>query len=182
VSGRARSVLRAAALVLVVAALVHVVALWLLPRVIMRIVIDTAGREAVGGRVAPPPVDHTARRIVMPSPDLLYALCPYDVSRGPLRFTLAVPPGDQAYWSLAFYAANTDNYRVINDRSVTGDTVDLLLVREGNVPRGPSAATVLRSPSDRGVMLFRALVRSPADLERAEALRRGLRCAPQWYP
>ena len=70
--------------------------------------------------------DHTARRVVMPSPDLLYATCRMDLSQGPLR--IQADPKTPRYWSIALYASNSDNFFVLNDRQANGQPVDLWLV------------------------------------------------------
>jgi uncharacterized membrane protein len=95
------------ALGLLVAVLMHLLTVWALPRLIMReamsrIAQETAAQpapQAATGVYLPPPTDHTQRRIVMPSPDLLYATCALDLSRGPVRITAEVAP--PRYWSVA---------------------------------------------------------------------------------
>ena len=89
---------------LVVAVLAHLLTVWAMPRLIMReamsrIAQETAAQpasQAATGVYLPPPTDHTQRRIVMPSPDLLYATCTLDLSRGPARITAEV--AHPRYW------------------------------------------------------------------------------------
>ena len=42
----------------------------------------------------------TARTVVRPSPDLLYSVCWYDLSKGPVRVVSGAPR--DTYWSVAF--------------------------------------------------------------------------------
>ncbi len=60
---------------------------------------------------------HTSRQIVMPSPDLVYSSCVYDLAAGDLVIAGELPP-EGHYWSLSLYAHNTDNYFVLNDREL----------------------------------------------------------------
>ena len=64
------------------------------------------------GPLFPPMTDASQRRVVMPSPDLLYATCAFDVRQRPLR--IQADPKLPGYWSIALYAANSDNFFVLN--------------------------------------------------------------------
>ena len=86
----------------------------------------------------PAPVTASSRDIVLPSPDLLYSVCVFDVSQGPVRVT--ANPQLKSYWSVALYAANSDNFFVINDRKAGDKPVDLWLVSEGANRRWPKSS------------------------------------------
>ena len=172
------------------AAAVHLGAVWALPRLIMQRVLGQVGSEqAAGGVLQPPLVDHTQRRVVMPSPDLLYALCTIDLAQGPWRVRASADrPGRDGYWSVALYAASTDNFHVVGDRDVGGAPLDLLVLPPDAAvaPAAPVASDAgtpgqrsVRAPSTRVLLLMRVLVGDPArDLAGAEAARRSLRCEP----
>jgi len=174
---------------LLVVAAIHGLAVWALPRVIMHGAISrlvpasgTVKNEHV--RVVYPPLTTAAARsIVLPSPDLAYALCVYDLSKGPVDVDAALDwPG---YWSVALYADNTDNYLVRNDRMASTRPVHWrLALREdaGNVAATSLAATtegreLVIAPSARGLLLMRVLV---ADRHREAAAaaqaQRSLHC------
>jgi uncharacterized membrane protein len=151
-----------------------------------RIAQETAAQpapQAATGVYLPPPTDHTQRRIVMPSPDLLYATCALDLSRGPVRITAEV--AHPRYWSVALYGANSDNFFVVNDRSTavrsaTGTLLDLRILPPGT-ERATTAAdgesTMVEAPSRKVLLLMRLLLTDdPADLELAKAARSTLRC------
>ena len=168
---------------LATAVIVHLVAVWAVPRLIMqRLMHGPAVRElnAHGRAAFPAPVDAASRRVVMPSPDLLYAVCVLDLSKGPVRITAR--PGLDTYWSIALYAANSDNYFVINDRLVGKGAVDLWLVSaDGNArsPPVPAGAQVVVSPSREGFLLMRVLSADyAAEAAVLEPARRSLACAP----
>jgi uncharacterized membrane protein len=129
----------------------------------------------------PPMTDAAQRRVVLPSPDLLYATCSVDLREQPMR--IRADPRTAGYWSIALYASNTDNYFVVNDRQAAGRGVDLVVVGPksgGATPAGlPPGVTVVHAPSSRGMLLMRVLVGDyAAEREEVEAARRTLRCEP----
>lgn len=161
---------------LALAALVHVAALWAVPRLIMARTIaamDAAG--ALNAAIHPPRADDRARGVVMPSPDLLYTVCSFDVGRRPLRVSAPVPG---TYWSVAFFAANTDNFFVLDDRGAGAPSVDILLVGPGQQAAPPPGTRLVRSPSRRGIMLFRTLIANDEELPALRQAQREQRCAP----
>ncbi len=86
----------------------HVIALNALPGHIM----SKARERMTGGGIAPhewrmtPRVTPETQTIVRPSPDLAYAICLIDVSKGPV--VLSVPTWPD-YGSLSIFDASTDN-------------------------------------------------------------------------
>lgn len=116
-----------------------------------------------------------SRAIVKPSPDLLYSTCVFDVSRKPLRVTTAAP--HDTYWSVAFYAANTDNFFVLNDKQANGEPATIVLIGLGQtIPPQPEGTIVVSAPTTRGMVLFRTLINDDArgaDLDRE---RRTAKC------
>jgi uncharacterized membrane protein len=170
------------AVALATAVAVHAVAVWAVPRLIMQRVLSQLSTPPGEGPMLPPMTDHLQRRVVMPSPDLLYALCPFDLARRPM-VVRADPAGAGAagYWSLALYAATSDNVQVVNDRQAAGRPLHLLLLGpDAPEPAAADGVRVLRMPTTRGLLLMRVLVADPArDGQVAEAARRTLRCEPQ---
>ncbi len=180
------------ALGLTVAVLAHLLTVWALPRLIMREAMTRIGEEtalqaraqgapsAATGVYLPPPTDHTQRRIVMPSPDLLYATCALDLRGGPQRITAQV--AHPRYWSVALYGANSDNFFVVNDRKTAEPgRLDLWVVAPG-ADRAtlavPAGSKVVEAPSAKSLLLMRLLVTDdPADLASAQLARESLRCA-----
>ena len=163
-----------------VALLTHLLVVWAIPYVIMAALsMSRPAQERGTGPLFPPMTDHTQRRVVMPSPDLLYATCAFDVRQRPLR--IQADPKLPGYWSIALYAANSDNFFVLNDRQAAGAPVDLVLVGPGTPATGalPAGAKVVTAPGGRGLLLMRVLVGDYAvEREAVEAARRTLRCTP----
>ena len=168
---------------LATAILVHLLVVWATPRLIMNRLMDGPAAQAMNMRnqaAFPPAVDATARRVVMPSPDLLYSVCVFDVSAGPVR--VRANPGLPSYWSIALYASNSDNFYVLNDRQAGGRAVDLLLVGPAAyaaAPAVPDGAALVTSPTARGLLLMRVLVADyTTQREQVEAARATLHCDP----
>ncbi len=162
---------------LAIAASSHLLAVWLLPSLVMGAAMHRLG-EVTGGKnraMLAPPTDADSRRIVMPSPDMRYAVCVYDLAAGALEIRAA--PHWPRYWSVALYDARTDNYLSRNDRQLAGRPLHLLLVPSATAAAPGFDGEVVVSPTRRGVVLLRLLlpgqsaqtVNVPADV---------LRCAP----
>jgi len=165
------------------AILVHILAVWAAPRLIMQVLMHGPIAQTMNmqNRAAfPPPVTAAARTVVMPSPDLLYSVCVFDVRDGPVR--ISANPKLKSYWSIALYAANSDNFFVINDRKSGNKPVDLWLVSGGgspNTPPIPAGAQVVVAPSRTGFLLMRVLT-GDYEAEKAviEPARHTLTCTP----
>jgi len=139
---------------------VHTISVYWIPRVIMNRVINTVAGEG-SQPYLPPPIEHTHRRVVMPSPDLLYAVCAYDLADGPLSIKL---DGSYArYWSIALYNSRSDNFLTLSGDTLGASGVDL---------------TIDETKSTRkGLLLMRVLTgANPAWLTEAETFRKRLRC------
>ena len=164
------------------AVLVHLFAIWALPRGIMWVLMHgpMATHLNMHNQAAfPPPVTAQSRSVVLPSPDLLYSVCVFDVSLGPVR--VMANPALPSYWSVALYAANSDNFFVVNDRQTDGKPVDLLLVsghQTSSTVASPDSRVIV-TPSDTGFLLMRVLTGN-YDAEKAivEPARRTLTCTP----
>ena len=138
---------------LALAIVVHVITLAVLPNIIMNAYM--ANRKANE-------LTHTgrstfaSRSVVRPNADMYMSNMSYDISKGPLLFTSPVPTDH--YWSVSFYANNSDNFFVINDKQVKSNSAKILLVTEGMKYSNPDNAQVVTSPTARGVMLIRQAI------------------------
>ncbi|MDX5416332.1 MAG: DUF1254 domain-containing protein [Alphaproteobacteria bacterium] len=158
------------------AAVFHILTVFALPYGIMNRAMAGISSQAGGVNKATYPDRATAasRGIVRPSPDLLYTACVYDVSDRPVRLTSPVP---DTYWSLSAFAANTDNFFVVNDRQVPSKRIEIILTgREDMVVEG--GVPVIVAPSTRGIVLFRSLVPTDDAAVEIDALRRQANCEP----
>jgi uncharacterized membrane protein len=167
---------------LTTAILVHVLAVWAAPRLIMQVLMNGPAAKTMNMQnqaAFPPPVTAASRSVVMPSPDLLYSVCVFDVTNGPVRVT--ANPALKSYWSIALYAASSDNFFVINDRTANQKPVDLWLVSElgKTEPKGvPEGSQVVVVPSKNGFLLMRVLTGNYATEKTVvEPARRTLACS-----
>ena len=167
---------------LATAILVHLAAVWAAPRLIMQVLMNGPMAKTMNMHnqaAYPPAVTAASRSVVMPSPDMLYSVCVFDVRNGPVRVT--ADPKLPSYWSIALYAANSDNFFVINDRQAAGKPVDLWLVSDASAstgsPQPPAGSTVVVSPSNSGFLLMRVLTGNyDAEKDTLEPARRTLQC------
>lgn len=165
---------------LLVAAAAHALTVWALPRLIMAEVLRVTraeGSASSGGVLRPPPADHTARRIVMPSPDLLYATCSLELSEQPARISANIDY--PRYWSIALYAENSDNFMVRNDREQGARDLSWLVVaKDAKYPVTPTQGVeIIEAPGSRVLLLLRILLpEDEAGRAAADAARQTLRC------
>lgn len=155
-----------------VAVVAHIAAIYAAPRVMMNIAIERIGGGEFNNWRFSDRVTPAARQIVRPAPDFAYSACAYDLSEGPVIISAAPWP---SYWSLSLYAANSDNYYVIDDREAEYGA-GLTLIRRG-AAQPDGAATVVESPSVRGIALIRRLAPSPAEYNAAAEIARRDVCA-----
>lgn len=161
--------------IVVIAVLTHIAGIYAVPSLVMSKILNSFSSDPSAAtpeqRVTRPPItDAEARRVVMPSPDLLYTTCRFDVSRQPVRISGAFTY--DRYWSLALYGARTDMFYVTNDKQQNGAPVDLLLVSakgDASPKSVPEGVRVIIAPTDHGMMLMRMLV-GYDEASRAKAL------------
>ncbi len=147
---------------LIIGALVHFALIVATPRVLMHVAMDRIGAGGDNAWLISDRVTAASRQIVRPSPDFAYSACVFDLSQGPVVITAT--PWD-AYWSLSLYAANSDNFFVIDDREAHYGA-EITLVRRGTEhPEG--ASMVIESPDARGIALIRRLAPTPTAYDAA---------------
>lgn len=163
-------------LFVVAAALGHGALVLAVPGTIMGKVMDrgSQGGTKVNQFQFGPRTTQESRGVVRPSPDLAYSTCVYDLSDGPVMVRAAPTPGG-GYVSLSVFAANSDNIAVF-DSSQYPQGISFVLAREGqDVPKD---IAVVRSPSDRGIVLDRRLAANDALFAVADQARRNDACYP----
>jgi uncharacterized membrane protein len=158
------------------AALVHVAAVAALPHAVMsRVLAGLAGQAGENRFVHPPLATDASRTIVRPSPDLAYSSAVFDVSERPLH---VVVPLTAPYTSLSGFAANTDNFFAVNDRTAGAAVIDVVVVGPGTPRAGLEGRRVVESPSDRGVLLVRRVVVNAEAFPALDAVRQEARAEP----
>jgi uncharacterized membrane protein len=170
-----KPLIKSVMIVLVTAVAVHLAVILSAPNLLMAVAFKRLSGEGkmVNFMIYPPRTTEASRAIVRPSPDLAYASCAYDLSKGPVRVKAAKAPD---YMSVSVYAANSDNIFAINDRQAP-EGVDLVIVHKGQVaPIG--TAIVVQSPTQRGIVLERRLAPSAEAFAVADRARKKSVCTP----
>lgn len=165
--------------VLILAGATHAAILHLAPYRIMDTALSRIGAERVNTMLHSEPPTAQSRVIVAPSPDLLYSVCPFDLTTGPLDVTTGAALG--TYWSVAVYAHNTDNIFVRNDLQANGSALTLRIeppqtARHAAGTQSPASAVIVKSPSVKGLVLIRTLVNDETRRTEIDAERRKATC------
>jgi uncharacterized membrane protein len=172
------------ALGLVLAGLIHIVAVLALPLLAPR---NAEARLAELGPVntmialpAPAP-----GRQVMPmiAPDVRYASCRYDLTNGPVR--VRVGNADDL-WFIAFYTPEGSNFYTVTGGDMKKTDIDMVVstadqtVAEADVdaPEAFDNIVVVNSPTKEGIVLIRAPLAGPSGAARAEQTLKAATCGP----
>lgn len=113
-----------------------------------------------------------SRQIVRPSPDLAYASCAFDVSKGPVVVE-ALPVASQ-YWSLSVFDHQTDVAFVRNNRQSNGQPIRIAVVRPGAA--APAGYEPVPVTGDTGIALIRILVADRGQFPALDQARRLSNC------
>jgi len=165
---------------LALAAAVHWATVAFAPELIMSRVMSGMGGRGINAIRHVERATAASRKVVKPSPDLLYSTCVFDVTRAPLKVTTAAP--EDTYWSVAFYAANTDNFFTLNDTTAGGKPATIILVGQGQaLDPQPEGTLIVSAPTTKGLVLFRTLIDNDAREPELDRLRRDAKCEPLYY-
>ena len=168
----------------VLGAIVHLTTIMILPR--------TATQDAYM-RLSPIAPVNTVVAVPLPSPDsavmpfmdpaFASAVCRYDLSKGPLKFST---PVSLAYTSVSFYTRNDIAYYAINDRAAGRRTIELELMTADQHAEMPEEEDVtaadrliVESPTVTGLIAIRALAPEPGQMAMARGAVAAARCVPQ---
>lgn len=109
--------------------------------------------------------------------DLIYDTCAFDVSRNPISITAEVP---QSFWSLSLYADNRQVFFSIDEVKAGAAKIEIILI-------GPDAdrdraseeirIPVIRTPSTKGVAVFRTLIPGDSRFAEVDEIRRRSTCS-----
>jgi uncharacterized membrane protein len=166
------------AVTILLAALFHIAGVWYLPRFITRVIVNRARQAAdiTGANQIFYSHVHSAGEdaIVLDNPDSMFSFAAYDVSEKPVRMKCVVPETNN-YWSVSFYASNTDNFYVVNDMTAKAKQFDLVLVKPDSKYRKIGDEEVITAPSNKGVILVRMIVNdrnNPEEMQRLSELQK----------
>jgi uncharacterized membrane protein len=113
-------------------------------------------------------------------PDMLFAMCRYDLSSGPMAVSAVVP---DAGWALSLHTPDGSNFYVLPGQRQRRTEVSFLVT-----PSGPQAQPIPRredtpdtriaSPTQEGVAILRAPLRGLAWAAETESILKGATCTP----
>ena len=169
---------------LVLGGIVHLATVLLLPR--------TATQDAYA-RLTPITPVNTVVTLPAPTPDnalmpfmdpaFAAAVCRYDLSRGPIKFT---SPVSLAYTSVSFYSRYDIAYYAINDRAAGRRTIELDLMtsaQRAELPEDEDVTAadrlIVESPTTTGLIAIRALAPEPGLMPMARAAVTAAQCRVQ---
>jgi uncharacterized membrane protein len=161
--------------------IVHLATIIILPR--------TATQDAYSRLKALAPINSvvalpepTPEKAIMPlmDPAFASAICPYDLSQGPMKLTV---PVSLAYTSVSFYTDRDIAYYAINDRSAGWRAIELDLMTTAQHEAMPEEEDVtaadrliVESPTTTGLIAIRALAPDPGLMPMAKRAIEGARC------
>lgn len=179
------------AIVLLVAALTHLVAILLIPHV--------ATEDAYHALAARGGLNKTTllassrpgdRLIPFRDPATVQGVCLFDVSKAPIRVKTRVADGQLL--TLSFRTPEGKVFYSMTDRAAYRDTIDIRLVTadqlaaiedaDTNTDDGPPTELRLKVPEARGLMVATALVARPSERHDAETRVEAITCAPEPLP
>jgi uncharacterized membrane protein len=172
---------------LVLGAIVHLSTIILLPL--------TATRDAYARLTPLAPVntmtvlpENAPSETLMPfmDPAFASAVCRYDLSNGPLKFTA---PVSIAYTSVTFYTRRDIAYYAINDRAAGRRVIELELMtsdQRAELPEDEDITAadrlIVESPTTTGLIALRALAPEPGLMPTARAAVQAARCIAEPPP
>jgi uncharacterized membrane protein len=112
-------------------------------------------------------------------PDMLYAVCRYELTGGPVSVTAAV---SGLGWVLSLHTPEGDNFYVLPGQQLRRTEVSFLLVPSGTVDAGygnrqaSATDTQVASPRTEGLIVVRAPIVGLAWIEQTEAALRRSSC------
>lgn len=107
-------------------------------------------------------INSNSRDVIRPSPDLLYSGCSYDVTYSPLIVTSEVL---DSYWSISFYASNSDNFALMNDMDIQDKNIKIYLFGPNSKPIKITDGYAIFSPSNKGAMLIRRFIGNEMNID-----------------
>ncbi len=164
-------------IVLVLAAGFHAATIYALPSGIVALfTARSAGRLGINRAATQSLPTDQSRSVVRPSPDLLYAVCLYDVTSHPLLLEAICRT---ITGSLSLFASIPTISLPSIDHQVESRHPRYLLARDAKpagLPTDLAGLPVIVAPSPTGVVLFRNLVLDAAAADTAQAAQQSARC------
>jgi uncharacterized membrane protein len=169
---------------LVLAGLIHIVAVLTLPMLAPR---NAQARLAALGpantMIELPAASPGRQAMPMMAPDVRYAFCRFDLSNGPIRLRAAIA---DELWLIALYTPEGENFYTVAGADMKRAQLDLILtaadqtVEEAGVdaPESSDETLVVNAPVTEGIALIRAPLAGASRAARAENALKATSCGP----
>ena len=172
------------------AALVHVVAVLILPRVATRDAFDrlAALGPAVHMTLLPPNAPGDTL-IPFRDPATVQGVCFYDLEKAPVRLRTRVEEG--RLLTLSFRTQRGKVFYAMTDRAALHGTIDIRLVTGEQLEsveatdtedQGLASELRLKAPARKGLIVATALVAHPSERQDAEGEIKAIECGPEPLP
>jgi uncharacterized membrane protein len=169
---------------LLLGGIVHLATVLLLPKLATQDAYARVATIAPVNTVTPlPPPSPDDAVLPFMDPAFAVAVCRFDLSRGPLKFSVPISP---AYTSVSFYTRSDVPFYAINDRAAGRRVIELDLMTQAQRDELPpneeiTAADrlIVSSPTTTGLIVIRALAPEPGLMTVARAALTATQCRPQ---
>ena len=160
---------------------VHLATVLILPRTATQDAYSRLASIAPVNSVVPLP-SPTPEQAPMPfmDPAFASAVCRYDLSQGPMKFTV---PVSLAYTSVSFYTRYDVAYYAINDRAAGRRVIELNLMtveQHNQIPEDEEITAadrlIVESPTLTGLIAIRALAPQPGLMAMAQSAIAAAKC------
>jgi uncharacterized membrane protein len=169
---------------LLLGGIVHLATVLLLPKLATQDAYARVSELAPINAVTPVPPP-TPEKAVMPfmDPAFATAVCRYDLSRGPMKFSVPISP---AYTSVSFYTRSDVAYYAINDRAAGRRVIELDLMTTAQRDELPTNEEItaadrliVASPTTTGLIVIKAFAPEPGLMTAARTALTAAQCRPQ---
>lgn len=171
-------------LCLVLAGLIHIVAVLALPALAPKNAwARLVPLGAPNTMILLPAASPGNQVMPMMGPDIRYAICRFDLKAGPVRLRAGVP---NDLWLIALYTPAGDNFFTVQGADVRRAQIDLIIAKEeqevveGGVdaPEEAEEVVVVKSPVEEGIAMIRAPLSGESRAAGVEAALRASFCGP----
>jgi uncharacterized membrane protein len=173
---------------LILAALVHIVAVLAAPRLAARDALARIAPAAAPNETVPiPQASPAASTFPLADPAMAAAFCRYDLASGPIRI---VAPAGRSMSSISFHTRRGVVYYALTDKAAVNGAIDVVLGRPADVralaahdsDEAPSRDLRVVAPDPEGYVMFRVFSEFPSLYPAAEAVAQRLTCKPEPLP
>ncbi len=171
-------------LTLVLAGLLHILAILALPHLSSQTAwqrLSKAGEPNTMVRLAP---GKDGKQVLpMMAPDIRYAVCRFDLKDGPVRL---ITPTENDLWVVALYTPSGENFYAVTAEDLVRPLFNLIIATENqtvieegvDAPVEADQVAVVRSPTFQGLAVIRAPLKGQSEAASAEKALANAYCGP----